>query len=343
MNTVKRVLITAPSWVGDMVMAQSLFITLKQQYKNIEIDVIAPSMTLPLLSRMPEVNSAIELKSIRGQLNFQLRYQLGRSLQNKAYDQAILLPNTWKSGLIPLFANIPQRTGYLGEYRWGLLNDIHKLDRTILTKTVQRFVALAKENSLLIAPDCPIPHLQISLTNQQRLLAFYQLELAKPILALCPGAEYGMAKRWPVEYYAEIANVQLKNEWQIWLLGSKKDSQIAAQINQLTDNRCMDLTGKTNLIEVIDLLACATIIISNDSGLMHIAAALNKPQIAIYGSSDPNFTPPLNHKAKILSLHLACSPCFQRQCPLTHLNCLWQISPEKVLIELYDLRNTISL
>lgn len=326
-----RILIIAPAWVGDMIMAQSLFITLKQQQPTCQIDVIAPHWTLALVERMPEVSSAIAIPLARGKLGFIERMNLGKSLRSTQYDQAILLPNTWKSALTPFFANIPLRTGYVGECRWGLLNDIRRLHKAVLTQTVQRFVALAEAVQPDTAPICPAPRLHVNQENQQLVLDKFQLTTELKILALCPGAEYGEAKRWPVTHYAEVAKQQLAAGWQVWLFGSPKDAAVTAQINALSGGNCVDLSGKTNIVEAVDLLSLVDTVISNDSGLMHVAAALDKKLIALYGSSDPTFTPPLNAKAKILSLNLPCAPCFKRECPLGHTRCLTEITPQQVL------------
>jgi heptosyltransferase-2 len=317
-----------------MVMAQSLFITLKQHYPNCQIDVVAPSWTLALTQAMPEVSQGFVMSATRGKLGLLERIKLGKSLRQYHYELAILLPNTWKSALIPFFANIPKRTGYIGECRWGLLNDVRRLDKNVLTKTVQRFVALAAPSTVNSLPNCPPPVFKINPDRQQQLIQQYHLPENQKILALCAGAEYGEAKRWPVSHYAQVARAKLNEGWQVWLFGSAKDQAVASEINQLTDNRCIDFSGKTSITEAVDLLSLADVVISNDSGLMHVASALNKNLIAIYGSSDPNFTPPLNDKAKILYLGLSCSPCFKRECPLGHTRCLTDISADDVIAEL---------
>lgn len=329
-----RFLVVAPSWVGDMVMAQSLFISLKQQHPDSRIDVIAPPGTLALLNYMPEVSLAFEMPVKRGKLGLLTRIKLGHSLRQHHYDQAILLPNTWKSALTPFFANIPLRTGYVGEFRWGLLNDARHLDKTKLTQTVQRFVALAYQPKADNLTDIPKPAFQIDPTAQKKGLEKFNITEGRKILALCPGAEYGEAKRWSVSHFAEVAKQQIKQGWQVWLLGSGKDQTVTAEINQLTNNACLDFAGKTSLGEAVDLLSLVDAVVSNDSGLMHVASALNKNLIAIYGSSDPNFTPPLNDKAKILYAGLSCSPCFKRVCPLGHTDCLTGISASSVISEL---------
>jgi heptosyltransferase-2 len=326
-----KILVVGPSWVGDMVMAQSLFIALKNTHPNCQIDVLAPAWTLSLLERMPEVNKAIAMPLSRGRFGLVERIKLGFSLRPGNYDQAILLPNSWKSAIAPFFANIPVRTGYIGECRWGLLNDARKLDKNRLTMTVQRFVALGLPADTSMPPECPKPALTISKDRQQAVIDKFKLTPAPEILALCPGAEYGPAKRWPIEHYAEVAKHKLDQGWQVWLFGSEKDKADSEQINKAALGLCTDFTGRTSLAEAVDLMSLANTVVSNDSGLMHVAAALDKKVIAIYGSSDPGFTPPLNDKAEIISLNLECAPCFKRDCPLGHTHCLTGIMPERVL------------
>ncbi len=303
-------------------MAQSLFITLKKAQPDCQIDVLAPAWSFPLLDRMPEVRNAIAMPLSHGQFGLLDRIKLGKSLRANNYQQAIVLPNSWKSALIPYFANIPIRTGYIGECRWGLLNDARKLDKTLLTMTVQRFVALGLPNN----PNC-VGRVSDSVTRHLDA----DNHSSTKILALCPGAEYGPAKRWPASYYAEVAQHKINLGWQVWLFGSDKDKDAAAQINSAVSGACLDFTGRTSLDEAVDLMSLVDVVVSNDSGLMHVAAALDKKTIALYGSSDPNFTPPLNTKAEVITLNLECSPCFKRECPLGHTRCLTDIKPQQVL------------
>lgn len=325
------VLVIGPAWVGDMVMAQSLFMTLRQREPAPAVDVVAPAWSLPILERMPEVRRAIPLPVGHGELAFGRRWRLGRSLREAGYQQAIVLPRSAKAALPALAAGIPRRTGYRGEYRYGLLNDIRPLDRQRLYRTVDRFVALG------LAPDAPqpppIPEPALAISEPERHAARAALGLNNqdaPVLALCPGAEYGPSKRWPAEYYAEVARARQAVGWQVWLFGSQKDRPVTRAISQAAPG-CVDLAGRTQLGQAIDLLACADLVISNDSGLMHIAAATGSPVVALYGSSDPGYTPPLTSRRRILHLGLECSPCFQRECPLGHLNCLRQMPPAQVL------------
>jgi heptosyltransferase-2 len=331
LNKPDKILVIGPSWVGDMVMAQSLFMILKANNPQCQIDVLAPEWSFPLLDRMPEVTQGIAMPLGHGKLGLNGRIKLGKSLRDSHYDQAILLPNSWKSALVPFFANIPIQTGYIGEYRRGLLNDARKLDKTSLTMTVQRFVALGLSKKERFPEQYPIPKLAIDEEKQIAVAKKFNLKITDKILALCPGAEYGPAKRWPTEYYAEIAKQKSLQGWQVWLFGSEKDVGVSKEINKATEDLCTDFTGQTTMAEAVDLMSLVNTVVTNDSGLMHVAAALDKKIIAIYGSTDPGFTPPLNSLAKVLTLNLECSPCFKRECPLGHLRCLKDIPPSLVL------------
>jgi heptosyltransferase II len=332
----EKILVLGPAWVGDMVLAQSLFTTLKQQNPHCQIDVAAPAWTLPLLARMPEVTNAIALPFKHGQFAFWERIRFGKSLRKDAYTQAIILTNSLKSAILPFAANIPRRTSFLGEMRYGLINDIRPLDKAKLPRTVDRFVTLGLAKNAELPSDLPNPRLLAN--NENALATLAKLGHQKPsqkVFGLCPGAEYGEAKRWPIEYYAEAAKAALAKGWEVWIFGSEKDVPYTKQINQLTKNGCLDLGGKTKLGEAIDLMDLCDTIISNDSGLMHVAAALDKNLIAIFGSSTPQHTPAMSENAQIQYLGLPCSPCFERTCPLTnpveHMQCLKKITPESVI------------
>lgn len=333
-----KILIIGPAWVGDMVMAQCLFKLLKQRQPDATIDVLAPAWSLPLLARMPEVSTALVMPIGHGPLALRERYRLGKSLRHQGYTQAIVLPNSFKSALIPFFAKIPVRTGWRGEMRYGVLNDVRILDKQRYPLMIERFMALGLAANENLTSQRFIPELQISAESCARALTNHHLnKTTRPILALCPGAEFGPAKRWPEEYYAVVANTKLGEGWDVWIFGSPKDQVVAERIMELTKQRCVNLTGKTKLEEAVDLLSLATVVVSNDSGLMHIAAALNKPLMVVYGPTSAGFTPPLNAKAKILSSALSCQPCFKRECPLNHHRCMVELKPDTVLIAMQEL------
>lgn len=327
---IKRCLIIGPSWVGDMVMAQSLFIRLKTENPGLYLAVLAPAWSEAILSRMPQVDAAITMPVGHGQIQLGLRWRLARQIKQQKFDQAIVLPGSLKSALIPFFAKINKRTGFLGEQRYGLLNDHRQLDKIALPLNVERFLVLGSDAHQLPV-DIPKPALQIDKTGQIEVRDKFSLSSKLPLLALCPGAEFGPSKQWPANHYASVATQKLKQGWQVALLGSKADQSVCAQINELADLQCVDMSGQTSLTEVIDVLSLANYVVSNDSGLMHIAAALARPLAAIYGSSSPDFTPPLSENCHKIQLDLDCQPCFKRDCPLGHTNCLKTLKPEHVL------------
>ncbi|MCU7836074.1 MAG: lipopolysaccharide heptosyltransferase II [gamma proteobacterium symbiont of Taylorina sp.] len=320
-----------------MIMAQSLFLLLKKQNPATQIDVLAPPWSAALLERMPEVSHIIEMPFGHGQLQLKGRYQLACSLRRTHYDQAILLPNSLKSALIPFWAHIPKRSGFIGEMRYGLLNDCRKLDKSVLTMTIQRFAALAYANSEMnnidntLLKNIPVPALKVACDKVSLALEQFHLNTEKPVLSLCPGAEYGPAKQWPAKHYAALAQQKIEQGWQVWIFGSEKDKTIAEEIKTRTNNQAANLCGKTELAEAIDLMSVSQMVVSNDSGLMHMAAALSVDVVGIYGSSDPKFTPPLGKQSKIVNLNLHCSPCFKRNCPYGHTDCLEKLEPELVI------------
>jgi heptosyltransferase II len=333
-----KILIIGPSWVGDMVMAQSLFIRIKELHQNAMIDVLAPSWSRPIIERMPEVNRAIDMPLGHGLFKIGMRRALGVKLRKEHYDQAIVLPNSWKSALIPWFANIPLRTGWKGEMRYGLLNDCRILDKQTLPFMVERFVALAhppKNIGKANIQHCPIPALKANSNNIAALLEKFSLHTNQPVLALCPGAEFGSSKQWPAAHYAATAKAMIQRGYQIWIMGSSADESIALEIHQkLQEHQTEYLTrlcGQTSLEEAIDLLSVADHVVSNDSGLMHIASALNKPLVALYGSTSSEFTPPLSTAAETLSVSVDCGPCFQRECPEKHHKCMQELHPTQVI------------
>jgi heptosyltransferase-2 len=334
-----RILVIGPAWIGDMVMAQTLFKYLKSTTPTVIIDVLAPKWTLPLVERMPEVNDGIVLPLGHGELNLTLRLKIAKSLRSKEYQQAIVLPGSFKSALIPWWARIPLRTGWLGEWRIGLLNDYRHLDKEALPLMIQRFMALGhpKNGQLPSSLQEFYPQLILDATLREQTLSKFNIANDRPILALCPGAEYGPAKRWPSEYFAQVALKKIQEGWQVLIFGSAKEVELAEMIKQDIDQDCHNLCGKTSLLEAMELLAVAKVTISNDSGLMHIAAAVGSPLIVIYGSSSPRFTPPLAENIAIVSQELPCSPCFKRNCPLEHFNCMRQLTPTKILSHMNSL------
>jgi heptosyltransferase-2 len=305
---VPRILVVAPNWIGDALMAQPLLARLA----GAEIDVIAPEWVAPVMRRMPEVRSVVATPFVHGPLQLHERWKLGRTLKKTDYSQAFVLPNSWKSALIPFFAGIPRRTGYVGEARYGLLNDLRKAPEAPMS---EHYARLAGDGPLLQ------PRLRVSPEEVEQ--ARRKFGIAARYAVLCPGAEYGPAKRWP--YFADLSQ---RLSLPVVVLGSAKDREASGGINGT------DLTGKTSLDEAMALIAGADFVVSNDSGLMHVAAALGRPQVALFGSSSPEHTPPASPAARVLWLRIDCSPCYQRECPLGHFRCMKEMGVEMVLDQL---------
>lgn len=306
-----KILIIAPSWVGDMVMSHSLYQTLKQRYPQCQIDVLAPSWCEPLLARMPEVHQAITMPIGHGSFQLGERYRIGKNLRNQ-YDMAVILPNSLKSSFIPLFANIPIRRGWKGESRYFFLNDLRQ-NKNAYPMMVQRYVALGFEKAQCPNADTlpiPKPYLRVShteVTQTKRVFAdLLQNEQERKVIGFCPGAEFGPAKRWPHYHYATLAKKLIEQNFAVRIFGSAKDGEVGESICHSLPTSlqkyCINLAGKTNLNQAVDLINDCYAIVTNDSGLMHIAAALNRPLVALYGPTSPTYTPPLSDNAIILRL-----------------------------------------
>jgi heptosyltransferase-2 len=311
---VPRILVVAPNWIGDALMAQPLLARLHDKIPGLRLDVLAPEWVAPVVRRMPQVDAVIATPFRHGELALRARWRLGRELRGRAYDQAIVLPNTWKSALLPFFADIPLRSGYVGESRYGLLNLTYKKSAAPMP---ERYARLAETPGK--APKPPLPSPQLRFSAHEVEATKRKFGIAGPYAVLCPGAEYGPAKRWP--YFKELSE-DLSVEKV--LLGSPKDLEASGGINGT------NLVGKTTLDEAIDLIAGAQFVVSNDSGLMHVAAALGRPQVALFGSSSPEHTPPLSSAARVLWLKIECSPCFERVCPLGHFRCMREMTVASV-------------
>lgn len=340
------ILIIAPNWIGDAVMTQPLLAALKSQYPASTIDVLASTWVAPIYRACSEVNHVIEANFQHKQLQWGLRKQLANDLRLRGYQACFILPNSLKSALIPWMANIPFRIGYRGELRFGLiniaLNNPSKINRPPM---VEHYLALSQllSDEETLAAKALTPKLNVSSSAKQSIdkkLSDANID-SKSVFIFCPGAEYGPTKRWPASHFAELANhlaQQLPNA-NIILLGSKSDHELAKAILQQSQDsvKIHNWCGNTSLDEAIAFIGVAKAVVSNDSGLMHIAAALKTPQIAIFGSSDPAHTPPLSENAKVIWLNLPCSPCHKKECPLGHLKCLNDILPQQVLATLNTL------
>ncbi len=332
----RRALVIAPNWIGDALMAQPLLAQLIKQHPRLSIDAVAPAWVAPVLERMPEIRDVYASSLAHGKLQMLRRWQLASDLRDVGYDAAYVLPNSFKSALIPWLAGIPLRIGYTGESRYGLLNVRHANPRKDERPPMaSHYAALAWAPGATVPGNLAPPRLDADLNEASRVSTRFNLDTRVPLLVFCPGAEYGPAKRWPPEHFAALAQMvgQSFPYTQIVALGSSKDAPLAQAIAAQAP-QVRNLCGQTALGEACALISRASAVVTNDSGLMHVAAALRRPLVAVFGSTDPRHTPPLSEFAKVQWLHLECSPCFQRECPLGHLHCLRQLGAEQVFSDL---------
>jgi heptosyltransferase-2 len=329
-----RLLVVAPNWIGDALLAQPLLARLRARHPGLRIDAVAPDWTAPVLRRMPEIEEVFEVSFRHGELALGPRVRLARRLRRRRYREAIVLPNSFKSALIPFLAGIPRRIGYRGEARYVLLNVRHRLDAAAVPLMAERYLQLAEAPGRPV--ERPIPATRIDVDEANLLITVSRLGLdrSRPVVALCPGAEYGPAKRWPARHFAALARALAARGRSVWLIGAPGDRAIGDEVAQLAAGAALNLCGRTDLAAAIDLVSVAECVVTNDSGLMHVASALGRPLVALYGSSSPAHTPPLAPRARVVKLEIECSPCFARECPLGHFRCMNELAPERVLSEI---------
>ncbi|MDE2358892.1 MAG: lipopolysaccharide heptosyltransferase II [Betaproteobacteria bacterium] len=327
-----RALVIAPSWVGDAILSEPLIARLRETAMTAPVDVVAPPWCGPVYARMRGVGRVIEAAAGHGSFALSERRRLGRELRQARYTHAYVLPNTWKSALVPWFARIPARIGFVGEARYGLLTDARRLDARAMPRLVTRYASLAMPGGTPV----PVPTAPVLIPDRANLaaaMAALGLLRDRPVAVLGPGAEFGPAKRWPVEHFAALARMLADDGYAIWILGSPNDRPVAAALVAALGAEVpgvADLTGRTDLGTAIDLMSAASLVVSNDSGLMHAAAAVGARLVALFGSSSPAYTPPMSPTAKIARIDIACSPCFKRECPLGHFRCMRELTPQLV-------------
>ncbi|MEJ2203578.1 MAG: lipopolysaccharide heptosyltransferase II [Gemmatimonadota bacterium] len=324
-----KILIVGPAWVGDMVMAHTLVQTLVARHEDPEIVMLAPPASQPIAARMPEVAESIPLDVRHGRLDWGVRRRMAKEMKSRRFEVAFVLPNSFKSALIPFWARVPRRVGWHGESRYGILND-RRMAPERHALMIERYMALAWPPAADLPRPYPRPRLLVDEVNRETLRDRLKLASDGPVTILCPGSEYGPAKRWPPRHYATLARALLDSGQHVWLVGSPRDAVVCAEI-QAQASGVVDLSGRTSLLDAVDVLSLAEVVVSNDSGLMHVACALDRRVVALFGSTSPDYTPPLSDRATVLKKDLECSPCFQRQCPLGHTDCLVTLEPEQVI------------
>ncbi|HSV45101.1 MAG TPA: lipopolysaccharide heptosyltransferase II [Ramlibacter sp.] len=319
-------LVIAPQWIGDAVMTEPLLLRLHARGERLAVGALP--WVAPVYRAMPQVAEVIEFPFQHGGLQWRGRKALARQLQGR-FDTVYVLPNSLKSALLPFLAGIPKRVGYLGEARIGLLT--HRLKNPKNRPPMVAFYsALSGETGI----EADRPRLQLPADAVGAAIAPLGLR-AGGYVVFAPGAEFGSSKRWPAAHYAELARGL---DQPAVLLGSGKEAALCDEIAQAAPGRCVDLAGKTSLMQALSVIAAARAVVSNDSGLMHVAAALGVAQVALFGSSSPLHTPPLNDRAQVVWLKndaayqppLDCAPCFERECPLGHHRCLNDVLPQRV-------------
>jgi len=336
-----RILVISPNWIGDAVMAQPLLQLLRAAHPEAPIDVLAPPAVAPVWRQVAEVAEVLETPFRHGALQLKERWKYARLLKRRGYAAAYILPNTIKYALIPWLAGIRRRVGYKGESRHGLINVMHD-DEMPPRPMVAFYAALAAPQVTTQGPALraalPRPRLTASPEQIAAVCQRTGIDAARPLVAFAPGAEFGGAKRWPARHFAGLARAILARDpsTQIALLGSPKDQEACAEVaaglpaDSVANPAVFNLAGVTSLAEAIALIARCAAVVANDSGLLHIASALNRPVVALYGPTDPDHAPPFSDMAASISLRLDCAPCKQRECPLGHQDCMVKLAPELV-------------
>jgi heptosyltransferase-2 len=337
MSNQPRTLVISPNWIGDAVMAQPLLRLLKQAHPERAIEVLAPPQVVPVWRRIREADHIMVTPFRHRALQLGERLRTARSLRQRGYDAAYVLPNTLKYALIPWLAGIPQRVGYKGEMRYGMINVMHHDEPQ--RSMVPFYAALADAPAPAAPSGLPRPTLVVASEETEAICRRLEIARDRPLVAFAPGAEFGIAKRWPPAHYGELAArvVNTLPGVQVALLGSPNDRATCEQVQAYAGDASgsvLNLAGLTTLDEAIALTAQASAMVSNDSGLLHIASALNRPVIGLYGSTDPTYAPPLSAVSRTISLQLECSPCRKRECPLGHHDCMNKMSVERVWSEL---------
>ena len=348
-----KILILGPSWVGDMVMMHSLVRYLHRSHPDAAIDIAAAKWCLPVATRMSEVRQCIELPYQHGVFSWAQTKAFASELKKASYDWCIVIPNSFKAALLPWLAGIPKRTGWRGEFRYGLLNDSRKLPASEFSQQVLRFAQLHNFSANMATfsaaePSFLRPSLVCNPESAAQVASMLKLDMGvRPVVVLCPGAEYGESKRWPVRHFAALAEKLVAHHFQVWFMASAKEAAlceaILAKISSSYHAFCFNLAGKTTLVEAIELLSLASGVVANDSGLLHVASALSLPVVGLYGSTAPDFAPPLAAQASVFYRNLNCSPCHARVCPKGHLKCLYEIHPKEVLLAVLSFVSSLKL
>ena len=322
----QKLLIIPQNWLGDIVMSQTLLKKIKSNNPKTSIDILVNSSLKNLVERMPEINKVIILDCNHRELGLFKRLRLAKEIKKSSYDRSIVLSRSLKSSLIPYFAKIPIRTGELGELRYLLINDLKEFSKESRRKTASRYISMYSDNNEELSENY-YPSLDSNSENIKNLSEKYDLKKDKKVIIFAPGAAFGPSKMWPVNKFRELGKT-LNHDFKILILGSNNEKSIGNAI--VTNKNMVNLCGKTSIADAVDLMHISKFCVSNDSGLMHLAAATNTKSISIYGSTSPDFTPPLTKNKDIHYKGMSCSPCFEKKCKYGHYNCLVDIHSDDV-------------
>jgi len=321
------ILLVPYMWIGDFVRCYSVVKLLKARFPDRPVDMLTTTLCAPLTDYMPGLRRAVVVDLPRNRPAFSQQVALARRLKRENYGTALVMPRTWKSALAPFFAGIPERTGFFGEARYFLLNDLRYGEKS-LPRMVDRCAALALPAGTELPPEWPSPELKVANAEVETWRREHGLADDKPVVALAPGA-VGPSKRWPAGAYAMLVRRLLDAGFGVWVLGGPQETQLANEV--IGDTEARNLTG-SDLRNAILALAAAAAAVSNDSGLLHVAAALGTPSIGIFGPTSPWHWAPLNPLAATIeaTTELACRPCHKPVCRLVHHRCMRDIPPERV-------------
>jgi lipopolysaccharide heptosyltransferase II len=323
------ILIVPYMWIGDFVRCHTVVRLLRSRFPASPVDVLTTAMVAPLLDYMPGVRKGIVWDLPRKRLALSQHRALAARLRAEGYGRALVMPRTWKSALAPFLAGIPERTGFAGEVRFGLLNDVRWGERA-LPRMVDRCAALALPKGAALPSGYPLPELKVPDPETAAWRQRLGLAEGRPIAAFAPGA-VGPSKRWPASYFAQAAKRLGAQGFSVWVLGGPGETDLAAEIRAGSDH-VRDLTG-ADLRNAILGLAAADVAVSNDSGLLHVAAALGTPSIGIFGPTSPWHWAPLNPLAAVIETEtiVTCRPCHKPTCRYGHHRCMREIPAERVV------------
>jgi heptosyltransferase II len=323
----RPILIVPYMWIGDFVRGHTVVRVLNRRWPNRPVDLLTTSLCAPLVDYMPGVRAGVACDLPRSRLAVAQQWGLAAELRARGYGTALVLPRTWKSAIAPALAGIPERVGFFGEARFGLINQLRWGEKA-LPRFIDKNAALALPDGAPLPPEWPVPQLNVPTDETGRWRLANGLGTG-PAVALAPGS-VGASKRWT--YYPEAARLLAERGLDVWVVGGPGEKAQAEEIVAAGGARVRDLTG-TNLRNGILAMAAASVAISNDSGLMHIAAAIGTPTMGIFGPTSPYHWAPLNGLAATVQTKtvVPCQPCHRPVCTMNEHRCMRDVPASDVV------------